>query len=103
MTTRTWKIALVALLALLSSTATAQAGQYHVYSCRTPSGTSAPVDGWSGLRTGIGAHAQNTCERAGGALLTALGDEIRTANTDVATWAFSAPPQARLAAATLWR
>jgi hypothetical protein len=61
------------------------------------------VDGWSGSRTGIGAHAQNTCEQAGGALLTALGDEIRTANTDVATWAFSAPPQARLAAATLWR
>ena len=26
----------------------AQPGEYHVYSCRTPSGESAPADGWSG-------------------------------------------------------
>ena len=48
MTMRTRKIALVALLALLASPAASSGGQYHVYSCRTPSGVSAPVDGWSG-------------------------------------------------------
>jgi hypothetical protein len=103
MTTRIWKNTFVAMLALAACTTSAQAGQYHVYSCRTPSGQSAPVDGWSGTRTGIGAHAQNTCEQPGGGLLAALGDEIRTANTDIATWAFSAPPQTRLTSATLWR
>ncbi len=26
----------------------ALAGEYHVYSCRTPDGATAPVDGWGG-------------------------------------------------------
>src|SRR3954454_8002824 len=37
----------VALLMFLLPAA-AHAGRYHVYSCRTPSGAAAPVDGWSG-------------------------------------------------------
>ena len=42
----------------------AWAGQYHVYSCRTPSGESAPADGWSGSVAEGGAfddYATNTC------------------------------------------
>jgi hypothetical protein len=81
----------------------AQAGQYHVYSCRTPSGQSAPADGWNPSKTGTYTYAENTCSQPGGALLAALGDEPRTANTDSAAWAFAAPVGATIAGATLWR
>jgi hypothetical protein len=103
MTMRISKITLVVLLALAASSIEAHAGQYHVYSCRTPSGQSAPVDGWSGSKTGVGVYARDTCEQPGGGLLTAIGDEVRTANTDIATWAFGTAPQTWLASAALWR
>jgi hypothetical protein len=68
-----------------------------------PSGEAAPADGWSGSKTGSYTYAQNTCQQ-GGALIAALGDQpARTANTDVATWAFGAPGGEHLTAATLWR
>src|ERR1700730_5723398 len=102
MTTRISKLTIVALLALVGVCGPAQAGQYHVYSCRMPSGASAPTDGWSGLKTGVGVFAQNRCEQGGG-LLAALGDQKRNAGTEIATWAFAAPPQTSLAGATLWR
>jgi hypothetical protein len=86
--------------------ATADAGQYHVYSCRTPSGESAPVDGWSGSVAAGGAfddYALNTCSE-GGALIAALGAQtIHGANVDRATWRFDAPTGETLAHATLWR
>jgi hypothetical protein len=85
---------------------TAQAGEYHVYSCRTPSGQSAPADGWSGSVAPGGAYddyAANTCS-TGGALIAALGDvTIHAANVDKVTWAFEPTAAERLAAATLWR
>jgi hypothetical protein len=98
---------LLALAALVSGTsATARAGQYHVYSCRTPSGESAPADGWSGSVAAEGKaddYAENTCG-GGGALVAALGDETNhIANTDQARWAFEAPATERLIGATLWR
>jgi hypothetical protein len=97
------KALLVAALASLAVAGNTQAGEYHVYSCRTPSGESAPADGWSGSKTGTYTYAENTCQQ-GGALIAALGDEPqRTANTDVATWAFGAPTGATIASATLWR
>jgi hypothetical protein len=89
-------------LALAVSAAGAQAGSYHVYSCRTPSGESAPADGWSGLAVGS-AYAEDTCQNPGGALLAALGQAKRTASTDVATWTFEAPVGESIAGATLWR
>ncbi len=96
---------LLTAFALLIATAGAQAGSYHVYACRTPAGESAPADGWSGSVTGTYSYTRNTCqEPGGGALLAALGDQTsRTANTDFATWAFSAPSWANITAATLWR
>ncbi len=39
----------------------------------------------------------------GGALLAALGQATRTANTDVARWAFDAPAGESIAGATVWR
>jgi hypothetical protein len=54
--------------------ATARAGEYHVYACRTPSGGSAPTDGWSGSVEGAyDNYAENTCGK-GGALVAGLGD-----------------------------
>ena len=47
---------------------------------------------------------RKTPVRQGGALIAALGDQTtRTANTDIATWAFDAPAGERIAGATLWR
>jgi FlaG/FlaF family flagellin (archaellin) len=84
--------------------ASAVAGQYHVYSCRTPAGESAPADGWSGSNVGPETFVQDTCAEPGGALMAALGAErSRTANADSATWTFSAPMGETLTGATLWR
>jgi hypothetical protein len=91
-------------LALAAGAVGAQAGEYHVYSCRTPTGESAPVDGWSGSVAGPHVYAEDTCGQPGGALVAALGEEpLRTANTDTATWAFGAPAGETIAGATLWR
>jgi hypothetical protein len=79
------------------------AGEYHVYSCRTPSGESAPTDGWSGSNSGPETFAQDTCAQPGGALVAALhGETKRIADADSATWAFVAPPGDALSRATLW-
>jgi hypothetical protein len=88
-------------LAALCCTA-ARAGDYHLYSCRTPAGLPAPADGWTPSRSGPETFTPNTCE-AGGALAAALGQATRTANSDLATWTFTAPPDTTLAGATLWR
>jgi hypothetical protein len=84
----------------------AVAGKYHVYACRTPSGASAPADGWTGSVAAGGAHddyAKNTCTE-GGALIAALGDQtIHIAGLDQATWTFSVPAGETMAGATLWR
>jgi hypothetical protein len=92
------------VLAFATAGAYAWAGEFHVYSCRTPAGEVAPTEGWSGSATGYYSVARNTCQQSQGALLAALGAEPpRTANTAIATWAFSAPPGDRIAGATLWR
>jgi hypothetical protein len=99
-------ITLTALLALVASSVDARAGQYHVYSCRTPSGQSAPVDGWSGSIAKGSAYddyTRNTCAESG-ALIAALGDQTtHLADTDRAKWTLEIPATDRLVAATLWR
>ncbi|MGA2320197.1 MAG: hypothetical protein ABSG95_05585 [Solirubrobacteraceae bacterium] len=94
------------VLAAFLTAGIAEAGEYHVYSCRTPSGESAPADGWSGSVAAGGAfddYAKNTCAE-GGALIAALGDQtVHIVHTDVATWAFAAPTPDTIAGATLWR
>jgi hypothetical protein len=92
--------------AVLVAAGSAQAGEYQVYSCRTPSGEVAPTDGWSGSVVPAKAYfnyANDTCE-AGGALIAALGDQTtHQASIDRATWTFEAPAGDRLVGATLWR
>jgi hypothetical protein len=93
----------VALAVTLVLAAGAGAGEYHVYSCRTPSGASAPTDGWSGSVTGAYDYAEDTCAK-GGALVAALGDQTtHKVATDVVTWMFGAPTGDVIKAATLWR
>ena len=77
----------------------AKAGKYHVYSCRTPSGEAAPVDGWSGSAgPTYSDYAKDTCGE-GGALTAALGDvTIHKADVDQATWTFSRPLKPRWSA-----
>lgn len=100
---RIFKAAVATGVWLGIAVAAACGGQYHVYSCRTPAGGVAPVDGWSGAVAGQYTVAENTCPQGGG-LTAALTDQpARTANADIATWAFTAPAWASLAGATLWR
>ncbi len=81
----------------------ARAGRYHVYSCRTPSGESAPVDGWSGSSAGSETFTQNTCAQ-GGALVAGLrGKTPRATESALSTWAFTLPDRIAMAGATLWR
>jgi len=87
-----------------ASSSSALAGAYHVYSCQTPSGESAPADGWSGSAIGPESIDQDTCSQPGGALIAGLrAGFARTANSDSAKWAFEAPAGETIAAATLWR
>ncbi len=95
---------LTGLAALGPAALTAGAGEYHVYSCRMPSGASAPTDGWTGSVTGAyDDYAVDTCG-TGGALTAALGDRTpHLANLDIATWTLSVPSGETLSGATLWR
>jgi hypothetical protein len=86
------------------SARTAQAGEFHIYSCRTPAGEAAPADGWSGSVAGTQAYAVDTCSQQNGALVGALGSQAtRIANTDRATWAFTPAMGETISGASLWR
>jgi hypothetical protein len=106
MVIRIFKGAVAVGVALGLAAAVACAGQYHVYSCRTPAGAVAPVDGWSGSLAAESAfddRVVNTCVE-GGAMIAAIGDQVaHAAEVDRATWAFSAPAGVNIAGATLWR
>jgi hypothetical protein len=81
----------------------ADAGVYHVYSCRAPSGSLAPTSGWSGSTSGPWMYDPNGCA-SGGSLTAALGGNVaQPANTSIAGWTFSAPAGTQIAAARLWR
>ena len=93
----------VALAAACLLASPANAGEYHVYSCRTPAGAVAPTSGWSGSISGPFIYDPNSCA-SGGSLTAELGGEVaHGANVSVATWTFSAPAGTQIAAARLWR
>jgi hypothetical protein len=97
-------VALACALAIGALAAAALAGQYHVYSCRTPAGEGITADGWSGSSAGKGAVHEDTCGEPGGALIAGLVANVpRLANEAVATWTFAAPSVDTLTKATLWR
>jgi hypothetical protein len=81
----------------------AHAGEYHVYSCRTPTGQVAPTEGWSAPEHSGDDTTSDTCE-AGGGLVAGLDAHVaHPAVTDRATWSFEAPLGETVASATLWR
>jgi hypothetical protein len=82
----------------------ARAGEYHVYSCRTPGGGVAPTDGWSeGTHSGEDVTL-DTCAEAGGGLIAGMDAHVaHPAETDKATWAFEAPANETISGATLLR
>jgi hypothetical protein len=87
-----------------SPISTAHAGQYHVYSCRTPTGEPAPTDGWTSSSAGAyDNYEKDTCGE-GGALVAELSDlTTHIADLDQATWTFSVPAGDTMVGATLWR
>ncbi len=98
-------VAAVVWLVLLgaSACAVAWAGEYHVYSCRTPDGEVAPVDGWS--ESGVLANDEiaDSCPTGGGLVAALKTGHTHPADKDSVTWTFSAPAGETLGAATLWR
>jgi hypothetical protein len=90
------------VLGFLAAAPAARAGRYHVYGCRTPSGSQAPVDGWTSSSSGAFVYASNDCQ-SGGALNGALDGSVSQPTTAVATWTYTAPPHATIAAATVFR
>lgn len=83
----------------------ARAGEYHVYSCRTPGGQPAPTDGWSeGVHSGEDVTL-DSCQEAGGGLVAGMDDGYAHAAhspTDKATWTFTAPTNETIASGQLW-
>jgi hypothetical protein len=102
---RILEAASVMLLLSLLLAASAVAGEYHVYACKTPTGAPAPTDGWTGSAKGNSdVYTIDSCPLTDGALVAGLGDQsTHTADYDLASWTFSAPPPEKMVNATLWR
>jgi|SRR5580704_2992455 hypothetical protein len=95
----------VATAAPVATAASAPAGEYHVYSCRTPAGLVAPTEGWSSSEHPAYDPTSNTCATGGGlvAALDAGIAHVSESATDRATWVFEAPAGEVITEATLWR
>ncbi len=98
-------VGLAAGLALAILAAAAHAGEYHVYSCRTPSGQVAPTDGWSSPEHLEYEHSVtlNTCKEGGGLIAALYANYVHLADVERATWRFEAPAGETIAAERLWR
>jgi uncharacterized membrane protein YgcG len=98
--------AAVLTIAIAFAGPAARAGEYHVYSCRTPSGGVAPTDGWSeGTHSGEDVTL-DTCQEAGGGLIAGMDDgyaHLAHSGTDKASWIFRTPTNEAVVSATLWR
>jgi hypothetical protein len=90
-----------ALIALLAPPA--GAGVYLVYSCRTPSGAPAPIEGWlsSSNGAGSGSGAGDTCEQRGGALTAFDSANVTQAAYAGPLWTYSAPGGSTIAGGSL--
>ena len=96
-------LAIALAWATVGAIASASAGEYHVYSCRMPSGAFAGEDGWSELDARKSGVEADECA-AGGGLLAALGaNEAHASNLDLAAWHFTPPSYATIEHSTVWR
>lgn len=80
----------------------AEAGTYHVYGCRTPSGGVSAVDGWRVTGSGGAASYGSTCG-SGGSMYAALDGSFSSSAGDQASAIFAAPSNTDVAAVRLWR
>jgi hypothetical protein len=99
-------IAMALVFAVALSSPAARAGEYHVYSCRTPSGGVAPTDGWSAPTHSGEDVTLDTCGETGGGLIAGMDDgymHSAHSGTDKASWIFQAPTNEAVASGTLWR
>jgi hypothetical protein len=97
-------LAVMCALGCTTAVATAVAGEYHVYSCRTPDGESAPTDGWTGSATEPNAIVEQTCSQPGGALVAGLrASKSRTVGLEIAKWTFTSLSDETIAGVRLWR
>ncbi|HVR06388.1 MAG TPA: hypothetical protein VMS02_10115, partial [Solirubrobacteraceae bacterium] len=111
MTRRQGRSTILAILALAAGLATASpgaadAGEYQVYSCRTPTGQVAPTDGWKAEEHSGEDTTVDTCEQAGGGLVAGLDDgstHLARSALDKASWVFDAPVGETIVGAKLWR
>ncbi len=97
-------ITLVVLILALEGHS-ALAGQYHVYSCRTPNEQPSAADGWTKSTVPASAGsvvAENTCA-TGGALVAAVKDGAEHEVGTSAEWELDTPRGEHLTAATVWR
>ncbi len=98
-------LALATLAVLGGLPGVASAGEYHVYSCRTPGGAVAPTDGWS-----EGGHSGedttlNTCS-SGGGLVAGMNDGFAHSaysESDKASWTFQTPAHETIVAGSIMR
>jgi hypothetical protein len=81
----------------------AGAGVYLVYSCSTPSGAPAPIEGWlsSSNGAGSGSGAGDTCEQRGGALTAFDSANVTQAAYAGPLWTYSAPGGSTIAGGSL--
>lgn len=100
------RLAAVAVIAgcvlALASADIAAAGTYHVYACRTPSGATAPTDGWTMSHNAPYAYAGDSCA-GGGSVSAVLDGAVSHPFGDYANFSFHAPADTDIAAITLWR
>ncbi len=95
----------VALAAVGVLPGVAAAGEYHVYSCRTPEGAVAPTEGWSeGSHSGEDTTL-NTCS-SGGGLVAGMDDgyaHSAHSESDKASWTVQAPTGETIVAGSVSR
>jgi hypothetical protein len=81
----------------------ADAGQYRVYSCKTPAGAVAPTDGWVAEQAGVAfSVAQNSCAGGGALAAQVSGDFAQPAGSYV-RWHWTAAPNTQLRGLNVWR
>ncbi len=99
--TTTSLLGFLAMVGAFAAMATsAFAGSFHVYSCRTPAGATAPTDGWSSSLVTPQSSIRNTCANGGEFHVELVGS---VAPGTVAGWRFTASDATVVGRVRLWR
>lgn len=83
--------AIATVLAALVFASAASANEYVVYSCKTPTGTQAPTDGWYSTGGASYGWAEDRCG-SGGPLAAGMGGPTQAANVSRLGWGFDSGP-----------